>query len=184
MRRVAVYCGSRSGQEPEHAERAAEMAALLAARGIGVVTGGGAVGLMGVVAETVLAAGGEVIGVIPQTLADREVAHTGLTELHVVESMHHRKLLMTDLSDGFVILSGGIGTLDELVEAFTWNQLLIHDKPIAVLNVGGYYDHLLAFLDRSVASGFLGAEQRSTLIVRDQPTALVDALAAWRPSTT
>jgi uncharacterized protein (TIGR00730 family) len=179
LRSVCVYCGSRPGSAVAYAETARELAALLAARGIGVVYGGGKVGLMGIVAETVLAAGGAVTGVIPQVLADREVAHTGLTELRIVDSMHMRKQQMTELSDAFVILPGGIGTLDELIEAFTWTQLLIHDKPIALLNVRGYYDRLLAFLDHAVEEGFLSARQRATLIVEDEPEALLGALYAW-----
>ena len=183
MRRVCVYCGSRTGADPIHRERAEELAALLAERGLGVVYGGGAVGLMGAVADTVLAAGGEVIGVIPGLLADRELAHPGLTELRIVDSMHERKQQMTQLSDAFIVLSGGIGTLDELVEAFTWTQLLIHDKPVALLNVSGYYDHLLAFLDHAVASDFLSARQRSTLIVAEDPAVLLDAVEAWTPAS-
>lgn len=183
MKRVAVYCGSRTGLGPAHRERAREVARLLVERDIGIVYGGGAIGLMGVVADTALATGGEVIGVIPQFLADREVAHAGCTELHVVPTMHERKQLMTDLSDAFLILSGGIGTLDELVEAFTWTQLLIHDKPIAILNVDGYYDHLLAFLDASVAEGFLDQHQRDSLIIGEDPAGLLDRLEAWAPKS-
>jgi uncharacterized protein (TIGR00730 family) len=181
VQRVCVYCGSRPGDDPIYAATAEELARLAVARGLGIVYGGGKVGLMGVVADAALDAGGEVIGVIPRLLADREVAHGGLTELRIVDSMHARKQQMTDLSDAFVILPGGIGTLDELVEAFTWTQLLIHDKPIALLNVAGYYDRLLAFLDHAVQSDFLVAEQRATLIVRDRPQELLDELTAWYP---
>ena len=140
VRRVCVYAGSNPGSDPAYAEAARALASLLAERGIGLVFGGGKVGLMGVLADTALAAGGEVIGVMPQALVDREIGHPGLTELRVVGSMHERKALMAELSDAFVAVPGGIGTLEELIEVYTWSQLGIHDKPCGVLNVRGYYD--------------------------------------------
>ena len=145
------------------------LARLLAERGIGLVYGGGKVGLMGVLADTVLAAGGEAIGVMPQALIDREIGHPGLTELRVVDSMHERKALMAELSDAFVAVPGGIGTLEELIEVYTWSQLGIHDKPCGVLNVRGYYDDLAAFLDHAVSEGFLRAQHRAVLSGR-RPT--------------
>jgi uncharacterized protein (TIGR00730 family) len=183
LRSVTVYCGSNPGADPAFAEATRRLATQLARDGIRIVYGGGHVGLMGILADTALAAGGEVLGVIPQFLADREVAHAGLTELRVVATMHERKQLMTDLSDAFIVLSGGLGTLDELIEAFTWTQLGIHDKPIGVLNVGGYYDPLLAFLDAAVEQGFVDQTQRNSLIVAGDPATLLDEIDRWRPKT-
>jgi uncharacterized protein (TIGR00730 family) len=181
MRRVCVYAGSNPGSEPGYAEAARALAAVMAERGIGLVYGGGKVGLMGVLADTILAAGGEAIGVMPQALIDREIGHTGLTDLKVVPSMHERKALMAELADGFVAVPGGIGTLEELIEIYTWSQLGIHDKPCGVLNVRGYYDHLAAFLDHAVREGFLRAEHRAVLTVAEDPAALLDAFAAFTP---
>ena len=157
VRRVCVYAGSNPGATPPTRRPHARWRRLLAERGIGLVYGGGKVGLMGVLADTVLAAGGEAIGVMPQALIDREIGHRGLTELRVVDSMHERKALMAELSDAFVAVPGGIGTLEELIEVYTWSQLGIHDKACGVLNVRGYYDHLAAFLDHAVDEGFLRA---------------------------
>ena len=168
MKNVCVFCGSRTGRNEIFAHSAADLARKLAQRDIGIVYGGGHVGLMGVVADAALAAGGRVIGVIPQALADREVAHHGLTELHVVTSMHERKALMADLSDAFVALPGGYGTLDELCEIITWAQLGIHDRPIGLLNVDGYYDQLLALFDGAVAHDFVSPQNRT--LVRDATT--------------
>jgi uncharacterized protein (TIGR00730 family) len=174
--RVCVYAGSSHGADPVYREAAAELAHTLVERSIGIVYGGGNVGLMGVVADTALAAGGEVIGVIPRSLLDREVAHGGLTEQRVVSSMHERKATMADLSDAFVALPGGIGTVEELVEVYTWTQLGLHAKPCALLNAGGYYDHLVRFLDHAVSERFLRQEHRDLLVVAERPGDLVERL--------
>jgi uncharacterized protein (TIGR00730 family) len=183
VRRVCVYAGSNPGNDPAFADAARTLATTLAERGIGVVYGGGKVGLMGVTADTALAAGGEVIGVMPQALIDREIGHTGLTDLQVVDSMHERKARMAELSDGFVALPGGIGTLEELIEVYTWSQLGIHDKPCGVLNANGYYDALAAFLDGAVSAGFLREQHRATLVVADTPDELLERFAAFSPPT-
>jgi uncharacterized protein (TIGR00730 family) len=172
--RVAVFMGSSPGT-PRHREAAVALAEGLVARGLGIVYGGASVGLMGLVADTALAAGGEVVGVIPRALVDREIAHRGLTRLVKVDSMHERKAGMADLADAFVALPGGAGTLEELFEVFTWGMLGLHDKPAALLDPDGYFDALSAQLDRMVADGYLGADQRAALArVRD-----VDELLAW-----
>jgi uncharacterized protein (TIGR00730 family) len=181
MRRVCVYAGSNPGADPAYAEATRALATELAGRGIGLVYGGGKVGLMGVVADAILAAGGEAIGVMPQALIDREIGHPGLTELKVVSSMHERKALMAELGDAFVALPGGIGTLEELIEVYTWSQLGIHDKACGVLNVRGYYDGLATFLDHAVTEGFLRAQHRAVLSVAEDPAALLDALADYEP---
>jgi uncharacterized protein (TIGR00730 family) len=181
MRRVCVYAGSNPGTHPAYAEAARALATELAGRGIGLVYGGGKVGLMGVIADTALAAGGEAIGVMPQALIDREIGHAGLTELKVVGSMHERKALMAELADAFVALPGGIGTLEELIEVYTWSQLGIHDKACGVLNVRGYYDGLATFLDHAVSEGFLRPQHRAVLSVAEDPATLLDALAAYEP---
>lgn len=168
MKNVCVFCGSRVGRGEVFAQSASEIGRKLAQRDIGVVYGGGHVGLMGVLADAALAAGGRVIGVIPQALADREVAHHGLTELHVVKSMHERKALMADLSDAFIALPGGYGTLDELCEIITWAQLGIHNRPIGLLNVDGYYDQLLALFEGAVYHDFISPQNRT--LVRDAAT--------------
>jgi uncharacterized protein (TIGR00730 family) len=183
VQRVCVYAGSNPGNDPAYADAATAFARLLAERGIGLVYGGGKVGLMGVLADTALAAGGEVIGVMPQALVDREIGHRGLTELRVVGSMHDRKALMADLSDAFVAIPGGIGTLEELIEVYTWSQLGIHDKACGVLNVRGYYDPLAAFLDHAVEEGFLRPQHRAVLSVAADPGELLDRLAAFEPPT-
>lgn len=180
LRRVCVYAGSNVGVHPAYAEAATALGRTLAERGIVVVYGGGAIGLMGAVADAALAAGGQVIGVIPRALRAREVDHHGLTELRVVESMHERKLTMAELSDAFVALPGGIGTLEELVEVLTWTQLGIHAKPCAVLDVEGYYRPLVALLDHAVDQGFLAAEQRSMLLDADDPDHLLERIDRWQ----
>jgi uncharacterized protein (TIGR00730 family) len=181
LRSVCVFCGSSIGARPAYADAARALAAELARRRMTLVYGGGSVGLMGVVADGVLAAGGSVTGVIPRALATKELLHTGLTETHVVASMHERKALMAELSDGFVALPGGLGTFEELLEILTWSQLGIHQKPVGVLNVDGYWETFAAFLDHAVAEGFVSEANRALLIVAATPAALLDALAAWCP---
>ncbi len=176
--RVCVFCGSSPGASPAYERAAASVGALLARRGIGVVYGGGRVGCMGAVADAALAAGGEVIGVIPHALVAREVAHPGLTDLRVVGSMHERKALMAELSDAFLTLPGGFGTLEELFEAVTWRQLGIHEKPIGLLDVEGYFQSLIAFCDETVAAGFVRAHDRANLLEGKDPEELIDALVA------
>ena len=175
MRSICVYCGSNNGARPVYAEHAAALGTRLAADGVAVVYGGGNVGLMGVVADAALAAGGEVIGVIPEQLMGWEVAHTGLTRLEVVANMHQRKARMFDLSDGFVALPGGFGTLDEMFEMLTWRQLGIGDKPCAFLDVDGFFEPLVAMMDRMVAERFLHADQRRDLWHGED----IGAMLAW-----
>jgi len=181
MRRLAVYCGASMGTNPAFAATAKALGEEMAARGIGLVYGGGRLGLMGVVADAVMNAGGEAYGVIPQALIDLEVAHTGLTELHIVGSMHERKAMMTDLTDAFIAIPGGIGTLDELFEAWSWNALGYHAKPFALLNVEGFWDGLIAFMDSVTTSGFMSPARRAQLLVADridEAIALLDAAIA------
>jgi uncharacterized protein (TIGR00730 family) len=180
MRSVAVYCGSSPGSKPAYRLAAEALGRALAQRGCAVVYGGSHAGLMGAVADAALQAGGRVIGVIPDALVSREVAHQGLTELHVVRTMHERKARMNDLADAFVALPGGIGTLDEIVEMFTWTQLGIHRKPCAFLNTEGYYDALLAFLRDAVTQGFLRQAQLDELVTGAEPEPLLERLAATR----
>jgi uncharacterized protein (TIGR00730 family) len=182
--RLCVFCGSSPGARPEYTAAAHALGRELAARGIGLVYGGASVGLMGAVADATLAAGGEAIGVIPRSLQQKEIAHAGLSQLHVVASMHERKALMAQLSSGFVALPGGIGTLEELFEAWTWSQLGIHAKPVGLLNVAGYYDALLRFLDHAVAEGFIGTAYRPVLLDGREPAAVLDAIDAWRATPT
>ena len=174
---VCVYCGSRPGRLPAYVEAARTLGQAIGARGWRLVYGGGRVGLMGIVADAVLAAGGEVVGVIPDSLMRREVGHPGLTELHVVPTMHLRKQMMAERADLFIALPGGIGTLEELYEVWTWRQLGYHDKPIGLLDSAGYYADLLAFMRHSVAEGFLAPEQMESLQVGSDPTSLLDSLA-------
>ena len=181
MQRICVYTGSSPGARPEYAEAAVALGRTLAGQGIGLVYGGAMVGLMGTVADAALAAGGDVIGVMPQALVDREIGHTGLTELRVVGSMHERKALMAELADGFVALPGGVGTLEELFEVYTWTQLGLQSKPIGLLDVRGYYAQLAGFLDHAVAERFITPEHRAMLVVEQDPAALLDAFRAWRP---
>lgn len=181
MRRVCVFCGSSPGIRPSYTAAARSLARGLHAAGLGLVYGGAHVGLMGALADEVLAAGGTVTGVIPRALEEREIAHRGLTELHVVETMHERKALMADLSDGFVALPGGMGTLEELFEVLTWGQLGLHRKPTGLLDVGGYFEPLIAFLDRMVGEGFLRPEHRALVLVEPEPEALIAGLATHRP---
>lgn len=180
MKRVLVFCGSSPGRLPEYAERAGELGSLLAQRGLATVYGGASVGLMGAVADAALAAGGEVIGVIPRRLVEREIAHAGLSELRVVDTMHERKALMAELSDAVIALPGGTGTLDELFELFTWSQLGLHRKPIGLLDVADYWRALLAFLEHAVGERFLMAEHLETLLVERDAAALVDRLGSYQ----
>jgi uncharacterized protein (TIGR00730 family) len=184
LRRVAVFCGSNHGTDPAFTAAAVALGELLADRGIGLVYGGGKVGLMGEVADAVLAGGGSVTGVIPRHLWEKEVGHDGLTELLVVDSMHERKLAMADRSDAFIALPGGVGTFEELFEAITWTQLGIHDKPVGLLDVAGFYRPLLAFLDGTVDAGFLKPGHRAMIVEADEPPDLLAALAAWEPVAT
>jgi uncharacterized protein (TIGR00730 family) len=184
LRRVCVFCGSNPGRRPEYAEAAREMGRVLVDRGIGLVYGGGKVGLMGIVADTVLAGGGEVVGVIPEALMAREVGHLGLTELHVVRTMHERKALMADRADAFVAMPGGFGTFEEFCEVLTWSQLGFHPKPCGLLNVAGYYDPLLALFDRGVDEGFIPPGHRGLVIEESDPARLLDRFAGFRPPAT
>jgi hypothetical protein len=181
VRRVCVFCGSSLGRDPRHAEQARALARELVSRGIGLVFGGGSVGLMGVLADEVLAGDGVVTGVIPHGLAARELAHRGVADMRVVPTMHARKALMADLADGFVALPGGIGTLEELFEIVTWSQLGIHRKPVGVLNVAGYYDPLVALLEHAVAGGFVPARSRDLVIVDEEPSRLLDRMSSHEP---
>lgn len=179
--RLCVFCGSSAGRNPAFVSAAQALAAELARRQIDIVYGGGNVGLMGVVADAALAAGGRVIGVIPRGLVTRELAHGRLTELHVVDSMHARKALMADLSDGFLALPGGFGTLEEFCEVVTWTQLGIHRKPCGLLNVAGYYDGLLAFLAHALREEFLRPTHFEIVVAGDDAEQLVDRMLAWQP---
>jgi uncharacterized protein (TIGR00730 family) len=167
LKRLAIYCGSSPGADPAFAETARALGAEMAARGIGLVYGGGRLGLMGIVSDAVLDAGGEAYGVIPQALIELEVAHSGLTRLEIVTSMHERKARMTELADAFLCLPGGIGTFDELFEAWSWNALGYHAKPFALLNVSGFWDGLTGFLDTVTSSGFMSPARRAQLLVAD-----------------
>jgi uncharacterized protein (TIGR00730 family) len=178
MKRVCVFCGANAGLREEYRSAARLLAGALASRGLGLVYGGGNVGLMGMLADAMLQAGGEVIGVIPQRLVEKEVAHRGLTELRIVDTMHQRKALMNELSDAFIALPGGYGTLEEFFEILTWSQLGIHRKPSALLNVLGYYDSLLAMLDHAVAEKFLLLANRKLVIAETDAEVLLPRLAS------
>ena len=182
MKRICVFCGSNAGARSEYAEAARALATVLAERKLGIVYGGGNVGLMGVLADAALARGGEVIGVIPQKLVDKEVAHRGVTELLVVGTMHERKALMNELSDAFIALPGGFGTLDEFFEVLTWAQLGFHGKPCALLNVAGYYDGMLAMLDHAVTERFLRPAHRQLVIADTDPLRLLQRLSDFVPA--
>ncbi|MGB5624381.1 MAG: TIGR00730 family Rossman fold protein [Woeseiaceae bacterium] len=173
MRRICVYCGSNSGSRPVYADAARELADVLVRHDLELVYGGADKGIMGVIADAVLDRGGKVHGVIPQMLCEKEIAHQGLTELHVVSSMHARKSMMAALSDGFVAMPGGFGTLEEIIEIITWGQLRFHEKPCGLLNVDGYFDHLLSYLDYASAEGFLRAENRRMLLSDSSAVGLI-----------
>ncbi|CAA9497491.1 MAG: Lysine decarboxylase family [uncultured Rubrobacteraceae bacterium] len=184
MDSVCVFCGSHPGNDPAYAFAARDLGRTLAERDTTLVYGGGHVGLMGIVADSALGAGGEVIGVMPRALVDREIGHTGLTKLHVVGSMHERKALMSELSDGFVALPGGNGTLEEFFEVLTWAQLGEHAKPCGLLNVAGYYDPLLKVFDQMVYRDFLRREHRELVLVEESPSALLERFRAYEPPRT
>ena len=179
---ICVFCGSASGRAPTYAAAARELGKLLAKRGIGLVYGGGNVGLMGELADAVLDAGGRAIGVIPQRLVDREIAHGGLTELHVVQNLHQRKALMAELADAYLTLPGGVGTMEELFEVWSWGRLGLHSKPCGLLNVDGYFDSLRTLTDQMVTEGFLEPEYRKMLLIEEQPSVLLDRLTAHATS--
>lgn len=181
MNNICVYCGSSPGRLETYAAAARALGEALVARDLGLVYGGASIGLMGLVADTVLALGGRAVGVIPQGLARKEVVHRHLTELHVTQSMHERKTLMAELSDGFIAMPGGIGTFEEIFEIWTWAQLGIHAKPCGLLNVAGYYDALITFLDHAAAEQFLKPPHRALLMVEHQPLALLDRFASYQP---
>lgn len=181
MKRICVFCGSNGGADPIYLETAGKVGEFLAREGIELVYGGGRVGLMGKIADSVLENGGRVIGVIPEALAIKEVAHQGLTEIHVVDSMHERKALMAELSDGFIALPGGFGTFEELCEIITWAQLGIHQKPCALLNVAGFYDHLIAQLDLSVTQNFIRDEHRKLVLVENEIGRLYELMKNYEP---
>jgi hypothetical protein len=181
MRRLCVFCGSQPGRRAAYAQSARSLGRLLVERGIGLVYGGGRVGMMGVLADSVLAGGGEVIGVIPQALVNRELAHTGVTDLRVVASMHERKALMASLADAFVALPGGFGTFEEFCEATTWTQLGLQRKPCGLLNVAGFFDPLLALFDHAASEGFILAEHRAIVVEESDAACLLDRLAAYNP---
>ena len=179
--RICVFCGSNSGTNPVYRETALRLGRLLAARHIELVYGGGNVGLMGLLSDATLQAGGLVIGVIPESLLAREVSHPGLTRMHIVKSMHERKALMTDLSDAFIALPGGFGTFEEFCEIVTWSQLGIHGKPCALLNVAGYYDSLLELFDHAVREGFLRQENRRIVLEDSDPEGLLEKMSVFVP---
>jgi uncharacterized protein (TIGR00730 family) len=182
IRRICVFCGSSSGRGDLYLRVARETAQTLIANRLGLVYGGASVGCMGALADAMLEMGGEVIGVIPRSMREREIAHTGLTKLHIVETMHQRKALMADLADAFLALPGAYGTLDEFFEILTWAQIRIHAKPAGLLNVEGFYDPLLAFLDRAVSEGFLKQNNRDLFLVDSAPARLVERLLAHQPA--
>lgn len=177
MRRLCVFCGSSQGTRPEFKASARRLGELLVERNVGLVFGGGHIGLMGILADAVLAGGGEVVGVIPQALVDRELMHTKVPDMRIVPGMHERKAVMAELSDAFAALPGGYGTADELFEILTWAQLKLHHKPIGVLNEAGFFDPLLAWLDRAVKDGFIKASHRGLLIDATKPEELLDRLS-------
>ena len=184
MEAVCVFCGSKEGSRPSYVEAAGNMGKEIAHRGLGLVYGGGRVGLMGAVADAVLEEGGEVVGVIPEALIAREIAHPGLTELHVVGSMHERKRLMADLSDGFITLPGGYGTLEEFLEVLSWAQLSMHEKPCGLLDVDRFWKPLSALFDQLVAEGFVHPDHRSLVLTEQNPDALLDLMERYRPPET
>ncbi|MGB1311786.1 MAG: TIGR00730 family Rossman fold protein [Leucothrix sp.] len=180
MKRICVYCGSSYGKLPIYTDTAKALGKVLTDNNIGLVYGGASVGIMGVVADAVLAGGGEVIGVIPQAIADKEIAHTGLSQLEVVPNMHERKAMMADFADGFIALPGGLGTMEELFEVWTWSQLGFHQKPCGLMNVAGYYDHLTAFIDHAVDQEYVKAVHQEALLVATDPADLIQQMTNYR----
>lgn len=176
FRKIAVFCGANAGHRPVYTLAAQRLADVMSAAQIDLVYGAGSVGLMGVIANQMMINGRHVIGVIPQILMDREVGHTGISDLHVVRDMHERKMMMAELSDAFIAMPGGVGTLEEIIEVFTWNQIGIHNKPCGFLNVNGYYDGLMTFLDHSVNEGFLKVEHRNRIVIDEDPQRLLERL--------
>jgi uncharacterized protein (TIGR00730 family) len=181
MKRICVFCGSNNGLNPSFLETSEKVGKFLAGQKIELVYGGGRVGLMGKIADTVLANGGKVIGAIPESLANKEIAHQGLTELHIVQTMHERKALMAELSDGFIALPGGFGTFEEFFEIVTWAQLGIHQKPCALLNVNGFYDHLIAMIDGTTSENFIREEHRGIVLIENEIERLFDLMKNYRP---
>lgn len=181
IKNLCVYCGSNMGRSPDYIDQAQQFAQELVKRDIGLVYGGSSVGIMGVMADAVLAAGGRAIGILPDLLLKKELAHRNLTELHIVSSMHERKAMMIEKADGFVALPGGAGTLEEIFETWTWAQLGMHQKPCGLLNIAGYYDALGQFLDHTVEEEFIGPQHRTMLIIENDPTVLLDRFAAYVP---
>ncbi|MDQ3541781.1 MAG: TIGR00730 family Rossman fold protein [Chloroflexota bacterium] len=184
MKSICVFCGSSLGTSAIYRDGATALGQALGRRGHRLVFGGGRVGLMGVIADSVLAAGGDVVGIIPEDLQRKEIAHTGLTELRITRSMHERKAAMAEAADGFIALPGGFGTLDELCEILTWAQLGIHAKPIGLLDIDGFFAHLEAFFDFAVGKGFIRPKHRQLLLRESDPDSLLDRMAAWTPTTT
>jgi uncharacterized protein (TIGR00730 family) len=182
VKSACIFCGSSPGARPQYTEATEDLGQLLVERDITLVYGGASVGLMGRLADTVLSEGGKAVGVMPRALVDREIAHLGLTDLHIVESMHERKALMADLSEAFVALPGGLGTLEELFEIYTWGQLGLHQKPCGLLNVEGYYNGVTGFLDHAVSERFVREEHRDMLIVEEHPGAMLDRLVGFDPA--
>lgn len=183
MKSICIYCGSNPGRQEAYSRAARDLARTLVNRNLKLVYGGTSVGIMGLIADTVLQLGGEAVGVIPEALVRKEVAHPNLTELHVTQSMHERKTLMADLSDGFIAMPGGIGTLEEIFEIWTWAQLGFHKKPCGLLNIEGYFDSLTAFFEHAVAEQFVKQPHRSMLLVDSAPETLLDRFASYEPTT-
>ncbi len=180
MNRICVFCGSKTGSEPLFLEMAIRLGQVLAERGLDLVYGGASIGLMGAVADSVIAGGGKVVGVIPEAMSSKEVAHDGLTEMHVVSSMHERKSMMARLADAFVALPGGFGSFEELLEMITWAQLGIHRKPVGILNVSGYYDPLIQLFERAIEEGFIKPRNRQLFVIEREPDRLLQTLVAHR----
>ncbi len=180
LRNICVYCGSNAGGREDYADSARKLAAELVARDLGLIYGGSSTGIMGVLADAVLEAGGQVRGIMPRALVHKEIAHGGLTELRVTGTMHERKAMMAEMSDGFIALPGGFGTLEEIVEILTWGQLQLHEKPCGLLNVAGYYDHLLRFVAHAEEEGFLDPQHKEMLLVANDPSELLDKFESYR----